>query len=139
MVACLNVYAYSLASDEPPTHLLRLEEEALAALPGGTGPGALDGASGKRRTGASRERRLRAPRPRHQQVVTAAFRLPSEPNEVPPASEDHAHADDDPGQRPPGLGGRRGLVGSRRTGPDVWTAADGPPRSRGLPPRRPRR
>ena len=42
--------------------LLRgIEEEALAALPGGTGPGALT-ARPRRRTGASRERRLQGPR-----------------------------------------------------------------------------
>ena len=45
---------------EPLALLDGLEEEALAALPGGTGPGALTGANDT--TGASRERRLQGPR-----------------------------------------------------------------------------
>ena len=64
-------YAYSPAH-EPPSLLERLEEEALAALPGGTGPGALNGASddepGPPGNGGSRGRGTT--------TVTAAFRLP---------------------------------------------------------------
>ena len=55
----IGVYAYGSAY-EPPHLLRRVEEEALAALPGGTGPGALT--ARRRRTGASRERRLQGPR-----------------------------------------------------------------------------
>ena len=60
MVASSSGYAYGLLH-EPPHLLGRVQEEALAALPGGTGPGALAGAF-DRRSGASRERRLQGPR-----------------------------------------------------------------------------
>ena len=43
MFASSGRYAYGLLH-EPPHLLGRVQEEALAALPGGTGPGALDGA-----------------------------------------------------------------------------------------------
>ena len=60
MVASSDGYAYD-SPHEPPHLLGRVQEEALAALPGGTGPGALT-ARPTRRTGASRERRLQGPR-----------------------------------------------------------------------------
>jgi hypothetical protein len=50
----MNGPLYASYAYEPPPLLDRVEEEAPAALPGGTGPGALTGAF-DRTTGASRD------------------------------------------------------------------------------------
>jgi hypothetical protein len=66
---------YASYAHEPPHLLRRVEEEALAALPGGTGPGALTGAFDRTNRGLQ-GRRLQGPRHRW---VTAAISCPDLP------------------------------------------------------------
>jgi hypothetical protein len=68
----MNRWEHAWYAYEPPRLLRRVEEEAPAALPGGTGPGALTGAF-VRTTGASRDGGSRG---RGTEVVTAVFSCP---------------------------------------------------------------
>ena len=130
------IYAYGSAC-EPPLLLRGVEEEALAALPGGTGPGALT-ARPRRRTGASRERRLQGPR---HHDGDRGFSLPSEPAEVPPMRVRTTHMQTiDPRRRPPWLGHRRrGRASAANARPLARPAGLRPTRPGGVRRRRRRR